>query len=72
MVHPVLEMSAIDLRAQSDSTHEMVYHTAAHGQVNALNFGDDCFFQSVKGCGFPPQQNHKNKSRAHKQATSVR
>jgi len=55
MVHPVLEMSAIDLRAQGDSTYEMVYHTAAHGQVNALNFGADSFFQSVKGCGFSPQ-----------------
>jgi len=72
MVHPVLEMSAIDLRAQGDSTHEMVYHTAAHGQVNALNFGADCFFQSVKGCGFSPQKNNQKKSRAHQQATSER
>ena len=40
MIHSMLEISAVDLRAQGYTTHQMVHHTDAHAQVDAYNFCD--------------------------------
>jgi len=58
MIHSILKMVTIYLRAKGNTTHEMFHHTAAHGQVDVFNFCDDrsCIMES-KLIAILPQKN---------------